>query len=138
MVSVKCQSNKLEEILSKNLPSTTGFRGFENLGPYTPSNFAGRGMKHAAPVEYASKNIRVNAIDPTSVETPIGKAFLESMPDKELTKAVVTASNALPGLPQPCEVVSACFFLLSYEARYITGHTLPVDAGALSRIAGEA
>ena len=58
------------------------------------------------------------------------------MPDKELAKTAVTKSNALPGLPQPSEVASACSFLLSDEARYITGHTLPVDAGALSRIGG--
>lgn len=51
-----------------NLSSPAGFRGFENLGPYTPSKFAVRGMTHAAAVEYGSKNIRVNAIAPTSVD----------------------------------------------------------------------
>ena len=50
-------------------------------------------------------------------------------------RANMLAMNALEGFPQPTDVAAACAFLLSDDARFITGHTLPVDAGALSRIA---
>ena len=62
------------------------------------------------------------------------QAFLASM-DPEVAQGIATAMNALPGMVQPCDIAAACAFLLSDEARFITGHILPVDAGALSRIA---
>lgn len=43
--------------------------------------------------------------------------------------------NAQPGMVQPEDIANATAFLLSDEARYITGVTLPVDAGALARMA---
>jgi NAD(P)-dependent dehydrogenase (short-subunit alcohol dehydrogenase family) len=118
-----------------NMASTAAFRGIKNLGPYTPAKFAVRGLTHAAAVEYADKKIRVNAIGPTGVETPMIQGWIESMPDRDVAVGAVTRTNALPGLPQPSDIAAACAFLLSEEARYITGHTLPVDAGSLSRVA---
>jgi NAD(P)-dependent dehydrogenase (short-subunit alcohol dehydrogenase family) len=92
-------------------------------------------MTHAAAIECADKKIRVNAIGPTAVETPMITGFIESMPDRDFAIGAITTMNALPGLPQPSDVAAACAFLLSEEARYITGHTLPVDAGSMSRVA---
>ena len=119
-----------------NMSSTAGFRGYPKLGPYTASKFAVKGMTQAAAVEYAKYNIRVNAIAPTGVETPLVKQFIEESPDPEAFSGMITAQNALSGFPQPEDVADACAFLLNdREARYITGHTLPVDAGALARVA---
>mmetsp|Transcript_20301 Transcript_20301/g.25096 ORF Transcript_20301/g.25096 Transcript_20301/m.25096 type:complete len:290 (-) Transcript_20301:26-895(-) len=118
-----------------NMCSTAGFRGMMLLGPYTPSKFAVRGLTHAAAVEYGGKNIRINSIAPTGIETPMVNAFIELMPNRDEAIDAVTAMNVLTGLPQSSDVASACSFLLSDEARYITGHTLPVDAGCLSRVA---
>jgi NAD(P)-dependent dehydrogenase (short-subunit alcohol dehydrogenase family) len=118
-----------------SLSSTAAFRGLNNLGPYTASKWAIRGLTEMAAVEYAQKNIRVNAIAPTSCETPMVKTFIAHSADSEGMKDAVTANYALPGFVQPMDVANAAAFLLSDEARYITGHTLPVDAGSLCRMA---
>lgn len=117
-----------------NLSSTAGFRGLPLLGAYTASKWAVRGMTQAAGVEYAQHKIRVNAIAPTSTETTMISQFIAMSSDPEEVRNNLTAMNALPGLTQPQDVADACAFLLSRNAKYITGHTLPVDAGALSRL----
>lgn len=84
-----------------------------------------------AAAEYAQKNIRVNAIAPTTCDTPMVRDLMRSM---ALTEEMCTAANAQPGMVQPEDVAAAAAFLLSDDARFITGHTLPVDAGTLSRM----
>ena len=117
-----------------NLSSTAGFRGMANLGPYTASKWAVRGMTQMAAAEYAQMNIRVNAIAPTTCETPMVANVIAGAADPALMAEMSTAMNAQPGLVQPSDVAASAAFLLSEEARYITGHTLSVDAGALSRM----
>jgi NAD(P)-dependent dehydrogenase (short-subunit alcohol dehydrogenase family) len=63
------------------------------------------------------------------------KEFIAHSADPEGMKDAVTANYALPGFVQPMDVANASAFLLSDEARYITGHSLPVDAGSLCRMA---
>lgn len=118
-----------------NVGSIAGFRGLCNLSPYTASKFALRGLTQQAAVEYGEKNIRVNAVAPTGCETDMVAEFIRSSKDPEWMLGQVCAKNAQPGLVQPSDVASAVAFLLSEEARFITGHTLPVDAGSLCRMA---
>lgn len=118
-----------------NMSSVAGFRGLPNLAPYTASKSAVRGLTQMAAVEYSNKKIRVNAIAPTACETPMVAAFIAGAKDPEMAQHKVTDMNALPGFVQPSDVAAAAAFLLSEDARFITGHTLPVDAGALSRMA---
>lgn len=99
------------------------------------SKFAVRGMTMAAATEYAHKHIRINAVAPTGTETPMLAEYIATAPDPDVVRTMITAANALPGLPQPCDIAAATAFLLSEDARFITGHTLPVDAGAFARIA---
>jgi NAD(P)-dependent dehydrogenase (short-subunit alcohol dehydrogenase family) len=63
---------------------------------------------------------------------PMIQRFGAAVPDPETMKQQLTKMNALPGFTQPEDVAGACAFLLSLDAKFITGHTLPVDAGALS------
>lgn len=117
-----------------SISSIAGFRGMNNLSPYTAAKWAIRGLTQEAAVEYCEKNIRVNAVAPTTVETSMVAEFIRASDDPEVMKEFVTSMNALPGCPHPDDVANAVAFLLSDEARYITGHTLPVDAGALARL----
>jgi len=117
-----------------NMSSTAGNRGIPNLGPYTAAKFALQGMTMAAAVEYGPQQIRVNAVAPTATETSMMKDFLESASDPDALKAVVTGMQALHGMVQPDDVAGATAFLLSHDARYITGHTLPVTGGALAKL----
>ena len=104
------------------------------LGPYTASKFAIQGMTMAAATEYGSKKIRINAVAPTATETAMIKQFIESADDPEAATNKMTAMNVLPGMVQPDDVAGAVSFLLSNDSRYITGHTLPICAGALARL----
>ncbi|MDD9207324.1 SDR family oxidoreductase, partial [Georgenia sp. 10Sc9-8] len=83
--------------------------------------------------------IRVNSVHPTSVETPMVtneatfKLFRPDLdnPTEEEFKEAAVAMNLLPTpWVQPVDISNALLFLASDEARYITGVTLPVDAGA--------
>jgi (+)-trans-carveol dehydrogenase len=91
-------------------------------------------------LELAPDMIRVNSVHPTTVDTPMvmneGTFGLfqpgVEHPTKEGFAAAAVVMNALP-LPwvEAVDISNAVLFLASDEARYITGVTLPVDAGAL-------
>ena len=118
-----------------NIGSMAGFRGLTNLGAYGPSKWAVRGLTAMAATEYSQKNIRVNSVAPTTTKTAILSQWLETMEDPTPAIEMATSMNALPGLVQPEDIASATAYLLSDEARFITGATIPVDAGALARMA---
>ena len=117
-----------------NIGSMNGFRGLVNMGAYVPSKWAMRGLTAMAAVEYSQKNIRVNSVAPTTTQSAIVDEWIANQPDPALAVDQATSMNAQPGMVQPEDIANAMAFLLSDEARYITGVTLPVDAGALARM----
>jgi SDR family mycofactocin-dependent oxidoreductase len=96
------------------------------------------GIMRSLAKEFAQCNIRVNSVHPTSVNTimiqneSVWRAFdpENPHPTQESAAPVFQSINALP-VPwvEPVDVSNAVLFLASDEARYITGVTLPVDAG---------
>jgi SDR family mycofactocin-dependent oxidoreductase len=118
--------------------STAGLKGPPNLAPYAASKHAVVGLMRTLALELAPHSIRVNTVHPTGVATdmimnePMFRLFLPDTehPTRERAAEVFTAKNALP-VPwlEPRDVSHAVLFLASDEARYITGITLPVDAG---------
>jgi len=79
-------------------------------------------------IEFASEQIRVNAVAPAVVETPVYQSFIP----EDQVRAVLDSFHAfhpLGRIGQPDDVVSAIVFLASDEARWITGTVLPVDGG---------
>jgi len=117
-----------------NIGSMNGFRGLVNMGAYVPSKWAMRGLTAMAAVEYSQKNIRVNSVAPTTTQSAIVDEWIANQPDPALAVDQATSMNAQLGMVQPEDIANATAFLLSDEARYITGATLPVDAGALARM----
>lgn len=81
-------------------------------------------------VELSVKNIRVNAISPGVIESPMSKNAVYSRNEESLNK--IKSLHPL-GLGQPEDVANACIFLLSDAARWITGTNLIVDGGYLAR-----
>jgi NAD(P)-dependent dehydrogenase (short-subunit alcohol dehydrogenase family) len=77
--------------------------------------------------ELGGKNIRVNAIAPGPTDTPATKTQVGAMAD-DLVKTL-----ALKRLGQPDDLVGACLFLLSDEARWLTGQIVNVDGGQVFR-----
>jgi NAD(P)-dependent dehydrogenase (short-subunit alcohol dehydrogenase family) len=112
-----------------NTSSTAGLTGQPNISQYTFAKAGIVGLTRAAAIEYAKQNIRVNAIAPTVVRTPLVENFANTAPDPEAMWETLLSYNPMPGMPTPADVAAAVAFLASDEARFITGHTLPIDGG---------
>jgi NAD(P)-dependent dehydrogenase (short-subunit alcohol dehydrogenase family) len=113
-----------------NLASIMGFSGgiFPNAS-YQASKGGIVNLTRALALEWASDNIRVNAVAPTFVRTQLTVPIF-SNPD--VLKAVMR-HTPLNRLPEPAEIAAAIAYLCSPAAHCITGITLPVDSGYLAR-----
>ena len=110
---------------------------YYNLSHYTASKAGVAGLMRTLAAELAPHSIRVNAIAPSAVDTPLG--FNQTNLDlftgrpgatKEDALRVYETLNLLPvGLLEPQDISNAALFLASAESRYVTGVELSVDAG---------
>ena len=80
-------------------------------------------------LEYAARGIRVNAVCPGIVDTPMLKQFIDAMPDPAASRREHEGAQPLGRLATAAEVASAVLFLASPAAGFITGVALPVDGG---------
>lgn len=123
--------------------STAGIRGFGNFAHYTAAKHGIVGLMRSLVNEVSTHSIRVNTIHPTSVDTDMIQN--ENMyrlfepdnphPTRESFAVAHGSLNALPvGWIQPEDVSHAVAWLASDDARYITGATLPVDAGFTQKV----
>jgi SDR family mycofactocin-dependent oxidoreductase len=120
--------------------SVLGLRGAANAVHYSAAKHGVVGIMRSVAGEFAQHGIRVNSVHPTLVNTHMVQneqvwGLFDAgnpHPSRESAAAIMQATNALP-VPwaEPVDISNAVLFLASDEARYITGVTLPVDAGAL-------
>jgi len=108
-----------------NICSTGAIRPFPRHCAYGSSKWALRGLTQNAAAELAPFGIRVNAVFPGPVATP--------MLD-DATQLRLAASSAFGRIGQPGEIADAVAFLVSEEASFITGSELVVDGGQCLRI----
>jgi (+)-trans-carveol dehydrogenase len=122
--------------------STAGLMGFPNFAHYVAAKHGVVGLMRTLALELAPHMIRVNSIHPTSVDTDMihNKATYDLFapdldnPTKEQVGERFQALNALPIMwVEPRDISNAVLFLASDEGRYITGVTLPVDAGSTQK-----
>ena len=117
-----------------NNSSIAGLRGMARLSHYAASKWGLTGLSKSWAIELAPHGIRVNSIHPTGVDTPLndGLAALEGMTTQEIAER--SAGNLLP-VPwiEPSDVAAAVLYLAGDGARYVTGTTLVIDAGLLTR-----
>jgi (+)-trans-carveol dehydrogenase len=120
--------------------SAAGLQAYSHISHYVSAKHGVVGLMRTLAVEYGPERIRVNSIHPTQVETDMimndetMKVFVPDVPNP--TRAdFEPRSQAMHTLPipwvQPVDISRALVFLVSDDARYITGVPLPVDAGAL-------
>jgi len=114
-----------------NIASVNSVRPQPMQSVYTATKHGVLGLTKTAAIEYAGDAIRVNAICPGAIDTPMLRNALQSRPRDE--GAVVDKMSLLGRLGEPNEVAYAARWLCSSEASYILGATLAVDAGYLAR-----
>ena len=120
--------------------SVLGLKGLANSVHYNAAKHGVVGIMRSVANEFALRNVRVNSVHPTLVNTVMiqNEAVWglfdpdNPRPSRESAVPAFQTVNALP-VPwvEPADISNAVLFLASDEARYITGVTLPVDAGAL-------
>ena len=108
-----------------NTCSTGAIRPFPNHAAYGSSKWALRGLTQVAAAELAPSGIRVNAVFPGPVETPM----LDPATQARLAEIAV-----LGRLGKPAEIADAVAFLVSEHASFITGSELVVDGGQALQI----
>jgi SDR family mycofactocin-dependent oxidoreductase len=117
-----------------NNSSVAGLRGMGRLSHYAASKWGLTGLTKSWAIELAPHGIRVNAIHPTGVNTPMndGLAELEGLTPQQIAER--SAGNLLP-VPwiEPEDVAHAILYLASDRARFVTGASLVLDAGLLTR-----
>ena len=109
-----------------NVSSLAGLQaGGAGIG-YHASKFGVVGMTKATALEYAKENIRVNAVCPAVIETPMADRAFNT--EKKLKNAI--AMHPLGRLGTPKEVANAVCWLASDESSFVTGTALAIDGGA--------
>ena len=120
--------------------SLGGLRGLANVSAYCAAKFGTVGLTQSLAVELAEHHIRVNAVHPTNcntgmIQNDVTRRLVypdrDTLPTDEEFRAVTARVNLLP-IPwiEPIDVSNAVLWLASDEARYVTGISLPIDAGA--------
>lgn len=119
--------------------SVAGLKAYTHTGHYNAAKHGVVGLMRSFAVELGAHNIRVNSVHPTHVNTPLlinHKTFHLFRPDLDNpgTDDLAPVCQTFHTLPVPWvnaeDISNAVLFLASDEARYITGVTLPVDAGS--------
>lgn len=110
-----------------NTASAAGIGAASRMGAYAASKHAVVGMTKTAAVEYGKFNIRVNAICPTVINTPMGDSYLSN---NEELKAMMLQSVPMRRFGTPEEVAKTICWLCSDQASYLNGVALPVDGGS--------
>jgi NAD(P)-dependent dehydrogenase (short-subunit alcohol dehydrogenase family) len=124
-----CMRSELKAMMASgggaivNTSSLAGIRGYAGMATYAATKHAVIGLTKTAAIEYASKNIRVNAVLPGGVDTPMNA----SMPDG--WQDVVAKTQPMKRVGKPEEIAEAACWLLSDRASFVTAQALNVDGG---------
>lgn len=107
-----------------NNASVAGLVGFQNSPAYVASKHGIVGLTKTTALEYITKGIRVNAVCPGIIKTPMIDRFTGK--DKAIEKQFISM-EPIGRMGEPVEVANAVLWLCSNEASFISGHSLPID-----------
>lgn len=104
-----------------NCASTAGIRGAPGFAAYTASKHGVVGLTRSAALDYARQGIRVNAVCPGMIDTPMNARL-----DRGLLRALLDASP-LGRMGRPEEIAAAVLWLCDDQSGYVSGQVIPVD-----------
>jgi NAD(P)-dependent dehydrogenase (short-subunit alcohol dehydrogenase family) len=113
-----------------NCSSIAGLGGFPGIPAYVASKHGVIGLTKTAALEYAIKGIRVNAVCPGVIRTPMVEEYTGG--DKAAEEQMV-AMEPMGRMGEPEEIASAVLYLCSGAASFVTGHAMVVDGGVVAR-----
>ena len=113
-----------------NTASTFGLTGTAyGLSPYVASKHGIVGLTRAAALEYAREGVRINAVCPSLIRTPMIEPLLSGNPRAQ---EIIDAKHPMGRCGTPSEVAACVVWLCSDDAGFITGQTLVIDGGLLA------
>ncbi len=131
-----CMKYEIEQMLEQgfgaivNSSSIAGLVGIPRQPIYVASKHAVAGMTRSAAVEYADRGIRINAVAPGLVDTPLMERIYASNPDMR-EEADSWQPIGRPGKPE--EIAEAVVWLSSDRASFVVGHIMTVDGGFVAQ-----
>jgi NAD(P)-dependent dehydrogenase (short-subunit alcohol dehydrogenase family) len=112
-----------------NIASESAFIGFAMHPAYCASKAAVVHLGRSMAARYAPDRIRVNALCPGTIDTPLYRHFLAQQPDPDAVQRQIEAMHPL-GIGSPQDIAHAAVFLASDESRYATGAPFLIDGGS--------
>ena len=125
-----CLRHELRQMLKQgggaivNCASSAGLVGTRGMIAYVAAKHGVVGLTRAAALEYARDNIRVNAVCPGMIDTPMWQRSISD----EMTQMLL-AGDPIGRLGQPGEIAEAVVWLCSEQASFANGTIMPVDGG---------
>jgi NAD(P)-dependent dehydrogenase (short-subunit alcohol dehydrogenase family) len=116
-----------------NIGSIASVIGLMENAAYNASKGGVLALTRNMALDYARHNIRVNAVCPAMIRTPMLEDFIRIQPDPEAYVRQVEQAIPLGRIGEPEDVVGAAVFLASDESRFVTGSALMVDGGYTAR-----
>jgi NAD(P)-dependent dehydrogenase (short-subunit alcohol dehydrogenase family) len=114
------------------LSSISGMAGQKRQAAYGPAKFVATGLTKHLAIEWADRNIRVNAVAPGTIRTERVQQLPNEPGGQEYLEAI-ERMHPMGRIGEPSEVAEAILFLASDAASFITGAVLPVDGGYLAQ-----
>jgi NAD(P)-dependent dehydrogenase (short-subunit alcohol dehydrogenase family) len=113
-----------------NTASIAGVVGFPELSPYVASKHGVIGLTKTAALEYGRDGIRVNAVCPGVIETPMVERTQEESPEQ---MDQIEAATPMGRIGQPHEIGDAAVWLCSEDASFVTGESFVIDGGYVTQ-----
>ena len=116
-----------------NNSSILGLKAVPGVAAYNATKGAVTQLTRSTALEYADKGIRVNAICPGTIETPMVEGLLDAMPDRDGAEELFKSFHPIGRFGTPDEIAHAVLFLCDDNVAFMTGTMLSVDGGWVAR-----